>query len=314
MPGVDRYRPLNYSNFVVNNQTNMHIPVLVEEVSRYLKTAEGGIFFDGTVGLAGHTTAILKAAPENFVYGTDKDNEALEIAKKNLADFSGRFQFFNIDFKNAASLPVEFSKIDGFLFDLGVSSFQLDSPGRGFSYSKPAPLDMRMDNRQELTAGDVINTYSHQALITIFQKYGEIKNPSKIVDRVIFHRKNRKIEDSDELKTIIRKIYPRQNTMDPLSRVFQALRIEVNRELHGLEDFFINLFRKMKPGARVVIISFHSLEDRIAKSALKRGQDEEVIKILTKKPLTAHPDELAKNPRSRSAKLRAAEASLQEKK
>ncbi len=283
----------------------MHIPVLVDEVSEYLKVAEGRIFFDGTVGLGGHTAAILKASSDNFVYGTDKDGEALKLAKNNLTDFTGRFQFFNTDFKNAASLPVEIDKIDGFLFDLGVSSYQLDRPERGFSYSKPAPLDMRMDNKQELTACEVLNTYSYQALFTIFREYGEIKNPAKILDRIIYQRKNKKIEHSDELKTIIRKIYPRQKAMDPLSRIFQALRIEVNRELEGLEDFFIKLFRKMKAGSRVVIISFHSLEDRIAKSALKKGEDEKVIEILTKKPLTAGQGELAMNARSRSAKLRA---------
>lgn len=285
----------------------MHIPVLVEEVGELLRTIEGGIFFDGTIGMGGHSAAILKASEHNFVYGVDQDSDALEIARKNLENFTARFKFFKADFKNLESLPVEIDKIDGFLFDLGVSSFQLETPSRGFSYSKRAPLDMRMDKEQNLTACDVINTYSYHELFAVFKKYGEFKNPAKIVEQIIFHRKNKKIEQTDELKAIIRRIYPQRKTMDPLSRIFQALRIEVNQELAGLEEFFIGLFCRMKPGARIVIISFHSLEDRIVKSALKKGREENLIKILTKKPLTAKRIEKEMNIRSRSAKLRAGE-------
>lgn len=303
--GLDRRRALIYITFIVADQNKMHIPVLVDEVAELLRVAEGGIFFDGTIGLAGHSAAILKASEHNFVYGVDKDSDALEIAGKNLENFTGRCKFFKADFRNLESLPVEIDKIDGFLFDLGVSSFQLDTPSRGFSYSKPAPLDMRMDKEQDLTACDVINKYSYQELFDIFKKYGEFKNPTKMVEQIVFFRKNNKIEQTDELKAITRRIYPQRKTMDPLSRLFQALRIEVNRELTGLEDFFIGLFRKMKPGARIVIISFHSLEDRIAKSALKKGKEENLIKILTKKPLTAKQGEKEMNVRSRSAKLRA---------
>jgi len=285
----------------------MHIPVLKDEVEEFLKISQGGFFFDGTVGMGGHSYGILNACSFTYLYGTDKDNEALDIARKNLESFEGRFTLFHSDFKNLDSLPIEIAKIDGFFFDLGVSSFQLDNPGKGFSYSQTAPLDMRMDKNQTTSATNVVNDYNYEKLVDIFKKYGEIKNPAKIVDQIIFHRKIKKIETTEDLKNIVRRISPKQKTMDPLARIFQAIRIEVNQELIGLEEFFLGLFYKMKPGARVVIISFHSLEDRIAKSALKKAKENNIIKILTKKPVTAGKDEKKRNPRARSAKLRAGE-------
>jgi 16S rRNA (cytosine1402-N4)-methyltransferase len=284
-----------------------HIPVLQKKVTEFLKVTDGGIFFDGTVGLGGHSALILNASPNNHLYGTDKDSESLDIARKNLEPYKNRFTLFHSDFKDIYSLPLEMNKIDGFLFDLGVSSFQLDNPDKGFSYAQNALLDMRMNKNQTLSAYHVINDYNYNQLLDIFQKYGEIKNPTKILQQIIYHRKNKKIENTGELKTIIRKIYPRQKTMDPLSRIFQAIRIEVNQELTDLGTFFLNLFNHMKPGSRIVIISFHSLEDRIAKTALKTAKENNLIKILTKKPLMASEEEIKTNPRARSAKLRAAE-------
>jgi 16S rRNA (cytosine1402-N4)-methyltransferase len=284
-----------------------HIPVLQKEVTELLKVSYGGIFFDGTVGLGGHSALILNASANNYLYGTDKDSDSLDIAGKNLESFKDRFTLFHSDFKDIVSLPIEMNNIDGFLFDLGVSSFQLDSPGKGFSYAQNAPLDMRMDKNQNLSAYHVVNDYSYNQLMEIFQKYGEFKNPEKILQQIIYHRKNKKIENTGELKTIVRKIYRRQKTMDPLSRVFQAIRIEVNRELTGLETFFLTIFNRMKPGSRIVIISFHSLEDRITKTALRTAKEKNLVKILTKKPLIASEEEIKANPRARSAKLRAAE-------
>ena len=284
-----------------------HIPVLQKEVTELLKVSDGGIFFDGTVGLGGHSALILNASANNYLYGTDKDRYSLDIAGKNLEPFKDRFTLFHSDFKDIDSLPIEMNNIDGFLFDLGVSSFQLDNPGKGFSYAQNAPLDMRMDKNQTLSAYHVVNDYSYNQLKEIFQKYGEFKNPEKVLQQIIYHRKNKKIENTGELKTIVRKIYRRQKTMDPLSRVFQAIRIEVNRELTGLETFFLTIFNRMKPGSRIVIISFHSLEDRITKTALKAAKEKNLIKILTKKPLMASEEEIKANPRARSAKLRAGE-------
>jgi 16S rRNA (cytosine1402-N4)-methyltransferase len=280
---------------------------MVNEVVEFLNAAKGGVYLDGTVGLGGHSTAILKAAADNHVYGIDKDSEALKIAKKRLEKFSGRLTFFHSDFKQLESLPIDIHKINGFLFDLGVSSFQLDNPDRGFSYSQDAPLDMRMDKSTNMSAYDVINHYSYDELADIFRKYGEIENPAKIIQQIVYHRKQKKIASTDELKTMIRRIYPKQKTMDPLSRVFQAVRIEVNQELTGLESFFSQLIDSVTPGSRIVIISFHSLEDRIAKSVFKTAKQANLVKILTKKPLAAKNHEVQMNIRARSAKLRACE-------
>jgi len=285
----------------------MHIPVLKQEVDEFLRISEGGVFFDGTVGMGGHSARILNACPDNYLYGTDKDSDALEIAKKNLEPFPGRFTIFHSDFKALETLPVDVGKIDGFLFDLGVSSFQLDNPDKGFSYAREAPLDMRMNKDQSLSAHEVVNEYDYETLAGILKKYGEFQNPAKIVDQIMFHRKTKPIENTEELKTIIRRVAPKQKTMDPLARVFQAIRIEVNGELAGLEEFFSTLFTKMKPGSRAAVISFHSLEDRIVKSVLKEAKENNLIKILTKKPVTASDDEKKTNPRARSAKLRVGE-------
>lgn len=285
----------------------MHIPVLKKEIDQFLKASEGGIFFDGTVGMGGHSSAILTACPRNYLYGTDKDSDALEIARKNLQPFTGRFTLFHSDFKTIETLPIPIETIDGFLFDLGVSSFQLDNPAKGFSYAREAPLDMRMNNEQDLTAYHVVNDYTYEQLFRILKEYGEFPNPSRIVDQIVFHRKTKKIETTDQLKTIIRRVAPQQKTMDPLARVFQAVRIEVNRELSGLEEFFAHLLPKMKPGSRLAVISFHSLEDRVVKSVLKQAKENNTMETLTRKPILPSSPETETNPRARSAKLRVGE-------
>jgi len=284
-----------------------HLPVLPDEALHGLRADRGGCFFDGTVGLAGHSEAILRASPGNYLYGTDRDNQALALARQRLSPYNGHFTLFHRDFRQLTGLPLDIGIIDGFLFDLGVSSFQLEDRQKGFSYSQDAPLDMRMDQTQGQTAAEVVNTYSYEQLAGILREYGELRNPGKLIDQVVFHRKGKKIVTTGELKEIVRRVMPKTKTMDPLARVFQALRIEVNQELTGLPDFFQELFGRMKPGARVVIISFHSLEDRIAKTVFKQGQKKGMMTILTGKPITASAAELRANPRSRSAKLRAAE-------
>jgi 16S rRNA (cytosine1402-N4)-methyltransferase len=179
-----------------------HIPVLQKEVTELLKVYDGGIFFDGTVGFAGHSALILNASANNYLYGTDKDSDSLDIAGKKLEPFKDRFTLFHSDFKDIASLPIEMNNIDGFLFDLGVSSFQLDNPEKGFSYAQNAALDMRMNKKQTLSASHVVNDYSYNQLMEVFQKYGEFKNPKKILEQIIYHRKNKKIESTGELKSI----------------------------------------------------------------------------------------------------------------
>lgn len=284
-----------------------HIPVLVPEILELLRVPRGGIFFDGTVGLGGHSGAILAAHPAIYLYGTDRDSDALVLAREALKRFDSRFALLHTDFREIITLGVPVEEIDGFLFDLGVSSFQLDDPGKGFSYARNAPLDMRMDKSRKLDAARVVNEYTHGELCRVLRDYGEFSQPGRIADQIIFHRKGGKIRETDELKTIIRRICPRQRTMDPLARVFQAIRIEVNGELSGLEEFFAMLTGRMKSGARLAIISFHSLEDRIAKNVMKTARDAGMMLPLTKKPVTAGEEELAANPRSRSAKLRVSE-------
>lgn len=284
-----------------------HIPVLKSEVIEYIGAGRGGVFLDGTVGLGGHSAAILDAAEKNYIYGTDKDTEALAFARQGLAAYSNRFSLFQADFREIESLPVQLSKVDGFLFDLGISSYQLDDPARGFSYARETPLDMRMDREQKLTARQVVNHYSYEALSRVFKNYGEFRDPARLTQQIVFHRKQKEIITTADLKQVVRRIFPRRPSMDPLARVFQAIRIEVNGELDGLERFFIELIGSMKPGSRIVIISFHSLEDRIVKSVFKQARESRAVEILTRKPVTPGEEEAKANLRARSAKLRAAE-------
>jgi len=285
----------------------LHIPVLRNEVIEYLNIEKGKLFFDGTLGLGGHTKDILESNQNSFVYATDKDYISINKAKTNLKNYKDRIVIYNIDFREIFNKSLPVSKIDGFLFDLGISSYQIDDPERGFSYSRSSFLDMRMNKSQELTASDIVNSYSYTELFNVFKKYGEFNNPRKLTKEIIVARRSQKIKTSSSLKKIIRRIHPKRKSMDPLARVFQALRIEVNQELKGLEDFFLKLIKQMKSFARLVVISFHSLEDRLVKKAFKKSEQQDFFKILNKKPVTASKKELKSNPRARSSKLRAGE-------
>jgi len=282
----------------------MHIPVLLKETIDFLAAEKGGVFFDGTLGLAGHSSAILKANPANRLFATDKDKDIIDQARENLADYQGRYTLFHSDFKKLADLPLDVAEMDGFLFDLGVSSVQLDDPEKGFSYAREAPLDMRMDKTQGFSAADVVNDYNHQQLTELFRKFGEFRDPSTLVNQIIYHRREKRIETTEQLKSIVRRVCPQKKSMDPLARVFQAIRIEVNSELIDLEDFLFELCRNMKPGARLAVISFHSLEDRSVKTIFKQVRENGWVEILTRKPVIASPGENEENPRARSAKLR----------
>ena len=283
----------------------MHVPVLEKEVMEFLEVEKGAYFLDGTLGMGGHTKAILSNNKNAFVFAFDMDQESIKMALKNLSNFKDRIKAIHDNFKNIFNHSLPFNKIDGYLFDLGISSFQLDNPEMGFSYSKDSPLDMRMDKTQELTAEKVVNDYSYNELIRVFKEFGEFKNPERLVKEILLTRKRKRIRTSGELKEVVRTLYRKRKTMDPLSRVFQAIRIEVNRELEGLDSFFYTLFSKIKRGARVVVISFHSLEDRIVKNSFRKAAKNGYIRILTKKPVMPSDTEKKINPRSRSAKLRA---------
>ncbi|WP_277221345.1 16S rRNA (cytosine(1402)-N(4))-methyltransferase RsmH [Peptoniphilus vaginalis] len=304
-----------------------HKSVLLDETIEGLNIREGKIYLDGTLGGAGHSREILKRLKgSGLLIGIDQDIEALEVAKERLSDYKN-VEFFNLNYINFEKALDELGidKIDGVLLDIGVSSYQFDNPERGFSYRFDAPLDMRMDQDLEISAKDIVNTYSESEITRIIKDYGEEKWASRIAKFVVEERKKKDIETTFELVEIIKNAIPasaRRNGPHPAKRTFQALRIEVNRELDVLKDSIERFVHRLNPGGRIAIITFHSLEDRIVKNAFKYLEKDCIcppsspicmcdkkkeIKILTRKPITASDEELKENKRSHSAKLRIAE-------
>ena len=304
-----------------------HIPVMLNECMQALNLKDGGIYFDGTLGGANHSYQILKgSSPSGKLIATDLDIDALKNAKDKLKEFEGRFFLFNDNFKNFANVVNQagFEKIDGALLDLGISSYQLSSD-RGFAYISDSPLDMRMDQNGGFSAYDVVNGYSERELVDIFYKYGEEKFSKVIARNICEQRKIKEIKTTGELVEIIEKSIPqrfKQTGGHPAKRVFQAIRIEVNGELEGLDTLIKDIVSKLKVGGRLAVITFHSLEDRIVKNAFadlerdclcdKRlpvcvcGKKREV-KLINNKPIVASQQELEYNSRSKSAKLRIVE-------
>ncbi len=291
-----------------------HIPVLLEEVMEYLDIGRKGVYIDCTLGLGGHTSEILKRNPEAEVIGIDIDEKALLEARDRLQPFAERVRLYHADFRYLPDLETDFSRVKGILCDLGFSSFQLDTPDRGFSFSQEGPLDMRMDLRNHTTAAKIIHKYPEHKLAEIFRRYGELRQARLLAREIVSRRKVRKIEKTTELRRIVEQVCrwrPQKGKIHPAAKVFQAIRIEVNQELEGLADFLETIIGKIARGARIVAISFHSLEDRIVKHTFSRLADSNnghpLLRILTKKPLTPTEKEIAENPRARSAKLRAGE-------
>ncbi len=306
-----------------------HMPVMLEECMEGLKLKDGGIYFDGTVGGAGHSSEILKRTSGSMLIGTDLDSDAIAAATQRLtADgYEGRFEIFKSNFKDFERVFEEagIDKIDGAILDLGISSYQIDNEERGFSYmDQDAPLDMRMDQSQALTAAEILNTWSQQKLAQIFRDYGEERFSNQIAAEVVRRREANPFEKCRDLTKVVEDVIPyrMQQNGPPQRKVFQALRIAVNGELEGLYDCIISLTRHLKPEGRIVIMSFHSLEDRIVKTAFNFlasdcicpknipvcvcGKKKEA-EIITNKPLQATPHELMANPRAKSAKLRIAQ-------
>jgi 16S rRNA (cytosine1402-N4)-methyltransferase len=282
-------------------QEFFHVPVLSREVIEGLAVHPGGRYLDATVGGGGHSRLILEAAPDAQLTAMDQDEDAMIAAKKQLVLFSDRIQFIKSNFAAYRFPPSTFS---GIIADLGVSSHHLDTASRGFSFRSSAPLDMRMDRGQSLTAADVINDWDETELANIFFTYGEERLSRRIARRIV---EKRPFHTTTELSEAIAYSVPpkyRYGRIHPATRVFQALRIVVNDELKSLETFIEKAPEALLPGGRIVIISFHSLEDRLVKHGLRNSPS---LRVLTKKPITAQEDELANNPRSRSAKLRIAE-------
>jgi 16S rRNA (cytosine1402-N4)-methyltransferase len=278
----------------------IHISVLAGEIIAGLNIRPGGDYLDATVGGGGHSKLILEAAPDTQVTACDRDLDAINAAKNFLAEYTQRIQFHQVNF-------AEFNphiQFDGIVADLGVSSFQFDTPDRGFSFRHESNLDMRMDKQQELTAAEIINHWDETELANIFYKYGEERLSRRIARKIIDQRP---IQTTTQLAEAIAYSVPpqyRYGRIHPATRVFQALRIVVNQELTSLETFLERAPTWLKPGGRIAIISFHSLEDRLVKHSLKNSS---LLQVITKKPITPQPDELETNSRSRSAKLRIAE-------
>ncbi len=305
-----------------------HIPVMLDECLEGLNIKADGIYVDGTVGGAGHSIEIVKRLSGNGrLICVDKDEDALKAAGERLAPYSDRVTFIHDDYKNlVAELDsIGVGKVDGILLDLGVSSYQLDNAERGFSYMKDAPLDMRMDRSQRISAYEVVNGYSESELARILFDYGEEKLARQIARNIVRARAEKPIETTLELAKIVEDTYPAKTRWKfghPAKRTFQAIRIEVNDELSSLGEAVTQMARRLEKGGRMAVITFHSLEDRIVKSAFKElslactcppdfpvcvcGKVQEV-ELVNKKPIVASEGELEKNSRSQSAKLRVIE-------
>lgn len=279
----------------------VHIPVLGQEVVEGLMLRSGGHYLDATVGGGGHSRLMLEAVPDIQITALDQDATALRAAQENLREWGDRVQFVHTNF---AEFNPGNTLFDGILADLGVSSPQFDHPDRGFSFRLSAPLDMRMDQRQSLTAAEVVNTWDEVELANLIYTYGEERLSRRIARRIV---ERRPFETTTELAETIFHAVPRSyryGRLHPATRTFQALRIVVNQELKVLETFLDLVPDWLKPAGRLCIISFHSLEDRIVKH---RFRESEKLRVITRKPITPSQEEMEQNVRSRSAKLRVAE-------
>jgi len=299
-----------------------HVPVMLNECIDALIQNPSGIYIDCTLGGGGHSEKILQTIdPSGVLYSIDQDPDAWAVSSERLKEFSN-FNLCKGNFSSIFQLTTgKACSVDGILMDLGVSSHQLDERERGFSFQGDAALDMRMNSSQEFTAYDVINHYQQHELVRIFFKYGEEKSSKKIAQDICNARMQHPIETTGKLKEVIEKSVPQKFLTKSLARIFQAVRIEVNKELEVLETALEHSFNLLKPGGRLVVMSYHSLEDRIVKQFIaekERGSDNfdlpisiqpegERFKRITRKPILASDDEVSENPRARSAKLRVAE-------
>ncbi len=304
-----------------------HTPVLLEQCLEGLSVKPDGIYVDGTVGGGGHAAHILEKLSSGRLIGIDRDADAIEAASVRLGQLDGDFKLVRGNYAEAGRILKELGidGIDGALLDLGVSSYQLDNPERGFSYMHDAPLDMRMDQSAGITAEDVVNSYSEEELTRVIQKYGEERWASRISEFVVRERKKKRIATTGELTEIIKKAIPasaRRTGPHPAKRTFQAIRIEVNDELNRLERAVEEFCDLLNPGGRICVITFHSLEDRTVKQIFQRRENPCIcppefpvcvcgrkpdMKRINKKPVTADEEEIRDNPRARSAGLRIAE-------
>ncbi len=300
-----------------------HYSVMLEETIEELKIKPDGIYMDGTLGGAGHSSEIAKRLTTGHLYGIDQDAAAIETATERLKPYKENVTIIRNNYCNAIADLAErgVTEFDGILLDLGVSSYQLDTGERGFSYRYDAPLDMRMDQRQTLTAAQIVNEYSENDLYRIIRDYGEDKFAKNIAKHIAEARKTKRIETTFQLDEIIHAAIPAKMRTGghPAKQTFQAIRIECNSELKVLENSLDEMIKALRPGGRICIITFHSLEDRIVKTAFRKNENpctcppefpvcvcgkKSLGKVITRKPITPSEKELGENTRSASAKLR----------
>lgn len=301
----------------------MHYSVMKKECIENLNIKSDGIYVDGTIGLAGHSKEILSLIPNGHLYGFDQDDYAIMSSDKTLKSVRNNYTLIRDNFKNMKKRlnELDVNGVDGILLDLGVSSPQIDEASRGFSFMKNATLDMRMDNRNTLTAKKIINEYSEKELLRIFYEYGEEKFSKPIVSKIMEYRNEKVIETTLELVKIIESSVPKKYFINnhPERQIFQAIRIEVNNELNVLNDVLPDAINLLNKGGRLCVLTFHSLEDRIVKKTFKKYSEvnevvkglpvipdeyKPLIKIINNKPITANEEEIKENSRSKSAKLR----------
>ena len=301
-----------------------HYSVMLSETIEGLAVKPDGIYVDGTLGGAGHSSLVASKLPTGRLIGIDQDGDAIEAATKRLGPYKDKVTIVRDNYENIPAVldRLGIDKVNGILLDLGVSSYQLDRAERGFSYMADAPLDMRMDDRMEKTAGDIVNGYSETELFHIIRDYGEDSFAKNIAKHIVQERAKKPVETTGELAEIIKQSIPAKLRMTgghPAKKTFQAIRIELNRELQVLSDSLSGMMERLAPGGRLCIITFHSLEDRIVKNAFKKAESpcicppglpvcvcgrKPVGKIITKHPIVPGEKELEENSRSKSAKLR----------
>ena len=288
----------------------IHEPVMVAEVLAHLEPARGGLFVDCTVGLGGHARALLEAGASRLI-GLDRDGEALRMARESLAPYGDRVELVHSDYR---ALPQvldarEIARARGVLADLGVSSMQLDAPGRGFSFRRDEPLDMRMDTSTGPTAAEAVAAADEQQLADVIYEFGEERHARRVARAIVAARREAPIDTTGRLADVVRRAIPRKgfSRIDPATRTFQAIRIWVNHELTGLDAFLGAAVARLDRGGRLVVITFHSLEDRIVKHTLRALQSAGLVTVRTRRPLVPAQAEIDRNPRARSAKLRSAE-------
>lgn len=290
------------------NSERIHVPVLVRETTEMLMVKKDGIYVDATVGLGGHAAEILSMlGPVGTFVGIDRDPQALDFARERLGNSRVRLVQGSFSRLEEILTSQDIEAIDGIVFDLGVSMLQLKQHERGFSFLSEERLDMRMDHSQELSAWEVVNRYSEKELERILKEYGEEPKAKRIARAIVDRRRKAPLTTGAELAALIMSVYGGRGKTHPATRTFQALRIEVNRELDELKSGLFAALGVLKTGGRMCVISYHSLEDRMVKNFIREQARDGKVKMLTKKPVTPGADEMRSNPSSRSAKLRGAE-------